>query len=136
MTRYAALLCGGLFGAGLAQSGMSDPAKVIGFLDLFGEWDFALALVMGAALAVTVPGYMLVMKLQHKPLLEEQFSLPTLRALDKKLIGGAVLFGIGWGLYGYCPGPAIVSLAYGNIDSLIFVAAMIGGMQLQRLTEK
>ena len=136
MTRFAALLCGGLFGAGLALSGMSDPAKVIGFLDLFGDWDFALALVMAAALAVTIPGYMLVMKLQHKPLLEEGFSLPTLRTLDKKLIFGALLFGIGWGLYGYCPGPALVSLIYGNLDSVIFVAAMIAGMQIQRLTER
>lgn len=123
---FAALLAGTLFGLGLAISQMMDPARVIGFLDVTGQWDPTLALVMGGALAVAVPGFWLVLKQPH-PLLSDHFSLPTKRDLDPALVGGAALFGLGWGLAGFCPGPAIAALSVGSGPVVTFVLAMIAG---------
>lgn len=122
-----ALLAGTLFGAGLAVGGMTDPGKVIGFLDLAGNWDPSLAFVMGAALCVTLPVFQLL-KRRQRPLLEQRFFLPTKTDLDRQLLGGAVLFGIGWGIAGLCPGPAIANLVTGTPEIFVFVIAMILGM--------
>lgn len=120
------LVVGTLFGLGLAASGMTNTAKVIGFLDLFGHWDVDLLFVMGSAVAVTFIGFKLVLK-RDTPLFDSSFSLPTNTKLDPKLIIGAAIFGIGWGLYGYCPGPAIASLVYLSPTTVAFVVSMVLG---------
>lgn len=120
------LLCGLIFGAGLAVSGMVNPAKVLGFLDVTGQWDPSLLLVMGSGVAVFAAGFLLV-KRSARPLLAAKFDIPTRRDIDPKLIIGAVLFGIGWGLAGFCPGPALTSLAFGLTKVYVFVAAMVAG---------
>ncbi len=125
----AMFLAGLFFGLGLVVSGMSNPAKVIGFLDLAGNWDPSLILVMGGGLLVTVPAFHLVLK-NPRPLFEEKFFLPTATAIDHKLVGGAVLFGMGWGLAGFCPGPAVVALVSLNPLVLLFVGSMLAGMML------
>lgn len=122
-----ALLAGVIFGFGLVLSGMTNPAKVLGFLDVTGRWDPTLAVVMGSALLVTLPAFRLILK-RGTPLLAERFELPVKRVVDARLIGGSVLFGIGWGLAGFCPGPAITALASIAMSALGFVAAMIAGM--------
>ena len=128
----AGLLCGFIFGFGLLISGMMQPTKVLGFLDLFGgAWDPSLAVVMAAALAVAAAGYALA-RWQERPLFAAQSLWPTARQLDGPLVTGAVLFGIGWGLVGLCPGPAIENLATGSVRVLVFVVAMVAGMLLQR----
>lgn len=123
------LSSGLLFGFGLAVSGMTDTEKVLGFLDLAGAWDPSLIFVMGGALLVTVPVYQLVQQ-RNRPFFCGQFHLPIMTSLDKRLIGGAVLFGAGWGIFGYCPGPAISSLTYGYQSTVIFVISMVIGMWL------
>lgn len=132
MQRIAALIAGLLFGAGLALSGMVNPMKVVNFLDLFGTWDPTLIFVMGAGLAVTFIGYRLVLA-RPKPLYADAFSLPGTALIDTRLIGGSVLFGLGWGLTGFCPGPAIASLVFGLWPSVLFVAAMAAGMIAAKL---
>ncbi len=132
MTQLIALICGTLFGLGLAISGMTDTHKVQGFLDLFGAWDPALVFVMGGAVVTTFIGFHFVQKLS-KPSFAASFSLPTNNRIDKPLLIGAAIFGIGWGLYGYCPGPAISSLAYLRPESLVFVIAMVTGMWVEKL---
>jgi len=128
----AGLLCGFIFGFGLLISGMMQPTKVLGFLDLFGgAWDPSLAVVMAAALAVAAAGYALARR-QGQPLFAAQSLWPTARQVDGPLVTGAVLFGIGWGLVGLCPGPAIENLATGSVRVLVFVVAMVAGMLLQR----
>ena len=128
-------LSGLLFGLGLTISGMINPAKVIGFLDVTGNWDPSLALVMASGLAVTLPGFHFILK-QKRPLFEAKFYLPGKADIDLRLIGGAVLFGIGWGLAGYCPGPAIAALGFGSIEPWLFVAAMfLGSFCSQRLAD-
>ena len=128
MLRYlSALMAGLIFGLGLVISEMINPAKVIGFLDIFGDWDPSLAFVMGAALIVTAIGYRLAWK-QTKPFAADRFQVPGNRKIDKKLALGAILFGIGWGLVGLCPGPAIAALFVGGIPIIIFLGAMIAGM--------
>jgi uncharacterized membrane protein YedE/YeeE len=122
-----ALFTGALFGVGLVVSGMTQPSKVIGFLDVFGRWDASLVLVMAGAIAVHFPVYRLI-KGRSSPLLAERFALPTRRDLDAKLIAGAVLFGLGWGTGGFCPGPAVVSLGGGGLGVATFVAAMLVGL--------
>ena len=107
-----ALLAGTLFGVGLAVSGMANPQKVIGFLDVAGEWDPTLLFVMGGALLVTIPAFRLILG-RPRPLLADRFALPTKSALDGRLLGGAALFGVGWGLSGLCPGPAVVAMVTG-----------------------
>ena len=130
-----ALLAGILFGLGLAVSQMINPAKVIGFLDFAGAWDPSLAVVMAGALGITAVGYRLALR-RPAPLLAARFDLPTLREIDRRLLAGAVLFGIGWGLVGFCPGPVIASLAFGMKESLIFVGAMLAGMALFRASNR
>lgn len=130
MKPLVALASGTLFGMGLMLSGMTDPAKVIGFLDLAGRWDPSLAFVMGGALCVTFPTFQLL-KSRTAPLLGERFYLPTRKDLDAPLIAGAVLFGVGWGIAGLCPGPAIANLAFGSPEVLGFVVSMIAGMWLR-----
>jgi uncharacterized membrane protein YedE/YeeE len=122
-----ALFAGALFGLGLAVSGMMNPAKVIGFLDFAGGWDPTLAFVMGGALLVTIPAFRLILGRQ-RPVLADGFELPTRSALDARLLGGAALFGVGWGLSGFCPGPAVAALVTGLAPVFAFVAAMMLGM--------
>ena len=129
MKGIVALLCGLVFGIGLAVSGMTDTAKVLGFLDLFGNWVPDLAFVMGGAVCVTVVAFRFVLK-RDQPLLTPDFSLPTSSAVDRRLLSGAAIFGIGWGVYGYCPGPAISALVYLDSKTVIFVVAMLVGMAL------
>ena len=129
MRGIIALLCGVVFGIGLAMSGMTDTAKVLGFLDLFGNWVPDLAFVMGGAVCVTLVAFRFVLK-RERPLLSPGFSLPANNAIDGRLLGGAAIFGIGWGVYGYCPGPAISALVYLDIKTLVFVVAMLTGMAL------
>jgi uncharacterized membrane protein YedE/YeeE len=124
-----ALFSGALFGLGLAVSGMMNPAKVIGFLDLAGEWDPTLAFVMGGALLVTIPAFRLILGRQ-RPILAGDFALPAESTLDARLLGGAALFGVGWGLSGFCPGPAVAALVTGLAPVVAFVAAMMAGMVL------
>lgn len=126
-----AALSGALFGAGLLISQMTNPSKVLAFLDIFGSWDPSLAFVMGGALLVTLIGYHLVLK-REAPLLGGAFSLPTRKDIDARLIGGAALFGVGWGLAGLCPGPALASLFFGGLPVLVFVAAMLASMIIVR----
>lgn len=133
MSNALALSAGLLFGAGLTLSHMIDPAKVIGFLDLFGQWDPSLAFVMVAAVSVTFFGYRLA-RVQGRPWVAPTFVEPRRKSLDPRLIFGAVLFGLGWGLAGYCPGPAIAGLALAQPPTLIFVVAMLAGMLLYRVT--
>src|SRR5262245_4210388 len=123
----APLLCGLIFGAGLLISGMVQPTKVLDFLDIFGAWDPSLAVVMAAALAVSVPGFMLAGR-RERPWLAGQYFLPGKSAIDLPLIGGAALFGIGWGLVGFCPGPALANLATLSPGVIVFVVAMAAGM--------
>lgn len=132
---WASLFAGLLFGTGLTVSQMIDPAKVIGFLDFAGNWDPTLAFVMGGALAVTIPGFMLVRRM-GSPLVAHTFQLPTRRDIDSRLIGGAALFGIGWGLAGFCPGPALSALVTGVWQVAVFVAAMVAGMLAVRFITK
>lgn len=134
MKNLIALLAGILFGVGLALSNMMDPAKVLSFLDIAGNWDPSLMLVMGGAVGVTLPGYWLVLKRPH-PLLDKQFYVPDANNIDLKLISGAVLFGIGWGLAGLCPGPAFAGLATGKAEIVAFVACMLIGYRLMATLE-
>ena len=120
-------LAGLAFGVGLIVSQMANPAKVLGFLDLAGRWDPSLALVMGGAVAVAVVGFALAGR-RPTTLLGTPSLLPTTRVIDGRLVGGALLFGVGWGLAGFCPGPAFVALGAGHAKALVFVAAMLAGM--------
>ncbi|HAZ99001.1 MAG TPA: hypothetical protein DCX04_07055 [Halomonas sp.] len=130
----AGYLAGMLFGLGLAISGMTDPARVLGFLDIAGAWDPTLMFVLGAAVGTTFVGYRLVFA-RGTPLFSTQFQLPTKQELDAKLLGGAALFGVGWGLSGYCPGPAIASMGGLTLPLLALLAAMVVGWWIaQRLS--
>lgn len=133
MNRFVpALVAGALFGLGLAVSGMTDPDKVLNFLDLAGGWDPSLALVMAAALAVSVPGYAW---LRRRGRLLDGSALPPAPGtrIDARLVVGSALFGIGWGIAGFCPGPALANLAHGGFDAIVFVVALLAGSQLARL---
>ncbi|NRF60788.1 YeeE/YedE family protein [Vibrio coralliilyticus] len=130
--RISALLSGLLFGIGMALSGMTNPENVIGFLDVTGAWNPSLVFVMGGALLVFAPAYHFLIKPQTKALSGDVLSLPKKVQLDSKLICGAALFGVGWGLAGICPGPAITSLAFGNLDIAIFIASMVSGSLLAK----
>lgn len=127
MQSFWSLAAGLIFGLGLIISGMANPAKVQNFLDIFGNWDPSLAFVMGGAILITAPGYKLVLKRRY-PLLHTTFHLPTRSDLDPRLLSGAAIFGIGWGMGGFCPGPALTSASLLNSGTLVFVAAMIAGM--------
>jgi uncharacterized protein len=131
----AAFVVGLIFGIGLLVSGMANPAKVLAFLDLAGAWDPSLALVMGGAIAVGAVAFALAGR-RERSLLGEPMRLPTRRELDTPLILGSLGFGVGWGLAGFCPGPALVALGAGEIKALVFVAAMLAGMGLYELIER
>ena len=134
MKQIFALLSGLVFGLGLIVSGMADPAKVLNFLDVFGTWDPSLAFVMGGAIAVTAPGFALLTRSRSRPFFDSQFRIPSRTDLDPRLLTGAVLFGTGWGLGGFCPGPALTALPIATTGALIFVPFMLGGMWLARHT--
>ncbi|MGD9665812.1 MAG: DUF6691 family protein [Novosphingobium sp.] len=131
---FAALATGTLFGAGLALSGMTNPARVRAFLDLFGNWDPTLAFVMGGAVLVMVVAW-IIQKRLLRPVLADAFSLPTRQDIDRPLLVGSALFGIGWGIAGLCPGPAFAGLALSPISAATFVIALIIGMILHRLVD-
>ncbi len=120
-------LIGLIFGVGISISGMANPAKVLNFFDVFGTWDPSLAFVMGGALLVTFLGYRFVLR-GAAPILSDRFQLPTRSDLDVSLIGGSAVFGIGWGIAGFCPGGALPALGTGNINVLIFVASLVAGI--------
>ncbi|GMG84217.1 YeeE/YedE family protein [Paralimibaculum aggregatum] len=125
----AGLAAGLVFGLGLVISGMADPAKVLAFLDIAGAWDPSLAFVMGGAIAVALPGFLLLPR-RGAPALGGRFELPTARAIDRNLLLGAALFGLGWGIGGFCPGPAFTALTLAAPGTLVFVPAMLAGMWL------
>jgi hypothetical protein len=129
MKTTIALLAGLVFGLGLSLGGMTQPAVVLGFLDLFGAWDPRLVFVMGGAVLTTAIGYRLVFR-RDRPLFESDFQLPTARRFDARLIVGSALFGTGWGIAGYCPGPALASLGGGAPSLLVLVATMVAGWWL------
>ena len=132
--RTSEFLIGLLFGTGLIISGMTDPGKVIGFLDLFGAWDPSLALVMGGAVIVGIFAFAIARK-RTTAFLGGAMHLPSSTEIDWRLVVGGLLFGAGWGLAGFCPGPAIVSLGSGQPKAVVFVAAMLAGMLLFELTQ-
>lgn len=131
MKTISAFIAGAIFSIGLTVSGMSNPENVIGFLDIAGNWNPSLMLVLFAAVVVTGIGYRLAWK-RAQPLFDEDFFVPTSRILDGRLMTGSAIFGIGWGLVGLCPGPALSSVVSGNSSIYVFIAAMIGGMIMQR----
>jgi uncharacterized membrane protein YedE/YeeE len=135
MQTLVAALCGILFGAGLAVSGMTNPAKVLGFLDVFGRWDPTLAFVIAGAVAVAAAGFAVARRREHA-WLGSPFQIPTRRDLDGRLLGGAALFGVGWGLVGLCPGPALANLGRGSSEVALFVGAMLAGIALQRASTR
>lgn len=130
-----AFVAGLIFGLGLIVSGMTDPSKVIGFLDLTGAWDPSLAFVLGGALLVGVTAFPYVAQ-RPKSLLQEVMCLPTVTKIDQRLVLGSMTFGIGWGLAGYCPGPALVSIAQSGLQPLLFVLAMLTGMFVFEVFER
>ena len=127
MYAVLAFVAGSVFGIGLLVSGMASPAKVLGFLDLAGRWDPSLALVMAGAIAVAAPAYFVASR-RTTSLLGAPMQLPISRRIDRRLVLGSLAFGIGWGLGGFCPGPALVALGAGHLKALVFVAAMAAGM--------
>lgn len=131
MQPLVSLVAGVVFGLGLAVAEMTNPLKVLDFLDLAGNWDPSLAFVMGGAVLVTLVAFRFVLR-RPVPLYGDRFHLPTLTQLDRKLLGGAALFGIGWGLAGYCPGPALATILSGNSETWLFVPAMLVGGAVQR----
>jgi uncharacterized protein len=132
--QFSALVCGLIFGLGLCLSNMSNPQKVLGFLDVAGHWDPSLALVMVGALGVAGVSRVFIMR-RSGPVLSESFQIPTATAIDKSLVIGAILFGIGWGLSGICPGPAVTVLSLGIPEIYVFVSAMLGGMWLFKVLQ-
>lgn len=131
MGLIAALLAGVIFGLGIVLAGMANPAKILNFFDVAGSWDPSLAFVMGGALAVTFLGYRLVLR-RPAPMCDSQFHLPKAREIDRPLVLGSMLFGIGWGIAGFCPGGAIPALGMGQPKALIFVVTMLVGILLAR----
>jgi len=126
--RLTSLLAGVLFGIGMIISGMANPAKVLGFLDVAGNWDPSLMFVMGGALMVFMPAYFLLIKPRQKPVNAEEFCLAKNKTVDNRLLTGAAIFGLGWGVAGICPGPVVSSLALGNSGAWIFFASMMVGL--------
>ncbi|RYF72469.1 MAG: YeeE/YedE family protein [Comamonadaceae bacterium] len=134
MLALASLLAGLVFGLGLILSGMADPAKVLGFLDLAGAWDPSLAFVMAGAIAVGMLAFM-VARRRAVSLLGAEMRLPGARHIDRRLVVGGMLFGVGWGIAGFCPGPGVVALGMGEGKALVFVVAMLAGMGIFELIE-
>jgi uncharacterized protein len=135
MDKLIAVVSGILFGAGVTISGMVNPMKVLNFLDIAGTWDPSLAFVMAGGLVVTLIGYRLIFK-RSEPLFASSFKLPTIRRVDAKLILGSACFGLGWGLSGLCPGPAIASIAFGRSETYLFLVAMAAGMILAKFAQR
>ena len=135
MQNIVALFVGLLFGIGLLLSGMTNPAKVLGFLDLAGQWDPSLALVMGGAIAIAAPAFAWI-KRRPRSMLGAPVALPAAATVNIRLILGSLVFGVGWGLAGFCPGPALVSAATGQPGAWIFVAAMLAGMAIFSIIER
>ena len=134
--KLIALCSGVLFGLGLGLSQMIDRDRVLGFLDVAGNWDATLLFVLGGAVTVTVIAFRFVLRLPH-PIFAEKFNLPTKKDIDKPLVIGAAIFGIGWGIAGYCPGPGITALVLGNGNPILFlVAFIVGSLGYKRLAEK
>jgi hypothetical protein len=131
---WAALAAGALFGTGLAMSGMTDARRVLAFLDVAGAFDPSLAFVLGGAVATTLLLFPRVLR-RTRPVLADSFRLPAAVRIDRRLLGGAALFGVGWGLAGYCPGPAIAALGAGAAEALWFLPAMLLGMLLHRMLD-
>lgn len=131
----AALASGVLFGLGLAMSGMTDARRVLGFLDLYGDFDPTLAFVLGGAVGTTMLLFRYVLR-RGSPVLAGTFQLSNLRHVDRRLLGGAAIFGVGWGIAGYCPGPALAGLGVGAIEALWFVPAMVAGLMLHRMVNR
>lgn len=134
MIALASLLAGLVFGLGLILSGMADPSKVLGFLDLAGAWDPSLAFVMAGAIAVGMVAFM-VARRRTVSFLGAEMRLPAARHIDRRLLVGGMLFGIGWGIAGFCPGPGLVALGMGEVKGIVFVAAMLAGMGIFELLE-
>jgi uncharacterized protein len=128
----SALAAGMVFGAGIALSGMGNPAKVLNFFDPFGTWDPSLALVMGGALVTATIGYRIIFGSLSTPLHDVKFHLPTARSIDLKLVGGSAVFGVGWGIAGFCPGGAIPALGFAPWPTVLFLMSMGGGILLAR----
>lgn len=128
----SAFLIGGIFGLGIAISGMANPAKVLNFFDIAGNWDPSLLFVMGGALLVTAIGYRIVFATRKQPIFEARYSLPGTTGIDAQLVGGSAIFGIGWGISGFCPGGAIPALGLGHTETPIFIASMIAGIVIAR----
>ncbi len=131
MKLITAYLIGLVFGTGIVLSGMIDPAKVLNFFDISGSWDPSLAFVMGGALAVTALGYRLVFR-DPRPILDAHFHLPKASAIDARLVGGSAVFGIGWGIAGFCPGGALPALGTGRAEVVVFVTALVAGILATR----
>jgi uncharacterized membrane protein YedE/YeeE len=131
MNNLITLVAGLMFGTGLLLSGMANPAKVQNFLDLFGTWDPSLAFVMGGAISITMPGYWLVTQ-RAKPFFNDVFHMPKSTDFDSRLISGATIFGVGWGLGGFCPGPAVTALPLATTGTIIFVIMMLIGMAVAK----
>jgi len=129
------LISGILFGLGLSFSNMINPTVVLNFLDVFGQWDPSLMFVMAGALITVGLGFKWIFK-RKAPLFSDEFHLPKLKNIDQNLVSGAVIFGVGWGLAGYCPGPALASLAYGYMEPIIFCIAMFAGFKCSQLVKK
>lgn len=132
MKLFCAWATGLIFGLGIALSGMINPAKVLNFFDIAGTWDLSLAFVMGGAVTVTIIGYRLAW-LRTRPLFEDHFQRPTLKVIDSKLVGGSALFGVGWGIAGFCPGAAIPALGTGRWEAALFLCAVVVGLGLARI---
>ena len=135
MLNLSSLLAGLVFGLGLIVSGMANPAKVIGFLDLAGRWDPSLAFVMAGAIAVGAIAFAIA-RTRTASLLDAPMKLPSEQRIDRRLLAGAVVFGVGWGLAGFCPGPALVAIGMGSTKAVVFVVAMLAGMGIFQFAEK
>lgn len=129
---FSALVIGAIFGSGIAISGMGNPAKVLNFFDVAGTWDPSLIFVMASALAVTMVGYQIIFRARSAPVSAPRFDLPTNRMIDMPLVAGSAVFGIGWGMTGFCPGGAIPMLGLGNAEAPIFIVSMLAGIATAR----
>ena len=135
MSKIVSCISGIIFGVGLSVSNMINPEKVLGFLDIFGLWDPSLIFVMMGAIIISAPVFFLF-RSKNKPLFADNFTMPTLKSIDKNLIIGSSIFGVGWGMVGFCPGPAISSLALLNTYSVYFVLSLLGGFLLTELVNR
>ena len=135
MLNLSSLFAGLVFGLGLIVSGMANPAKVIGFLDVAGRWDPSLALVMAGAIAVGAIAFALA-RTRSASFLDAPMRLPTDKRIDRRLLAGALVFGVGWGIAGFCPGPALVAIGMGSAKAVVFVLAMLAGMGIFQIAEK